>query len=158
MIIEMTIVQRPFVLDFGGAYLDQAPEFSEEVIADWQAQKIEQFGERWPEVQAILAVLGSYGIFVQDVHPGTFRLMIAGRCPGHELVGSFFPLAPGVIVPTITATIHYLPGVAYVAFLPSRPWRHCSPFHALSRIGAASGQAHRTEHRCDRGAAPAPAR
>jgi hypothetical protein len=28
--IEMTIVARPFVLDFGGAWLDEAPEFSPE--------------------------------------------------------------------------------------------------------------------------------
>ena len=40
-IIEMTIVKRPFVLDFGGAYLDHAPEFSDEVMADWRAEKVE---------------------------------------------------------------------------------------------------------------------
>src|SRR5436309_3347316 len=49
-IIEMTIVTRPFVLDFAGAYLDRAPEFSEEVMADWRAEKQEQFGPHWPEV------------------------------------------------------------------------------------------------------------
>jgi hypothetical protein len=47
-IIEMTIVSRPFVLDFAGAYLDFAPEFSQEVLADWLADKKEQFGSRWP--------------------------------------------------------------------------------------------------------------
>jgi len=40
-IIEMTIVTRPFCLDFGGAYLEKPPDFSEEVMADWQAEKIE---------------------------------------------------------------------------------------------------------------------
>jgi hypothetical protein len=35
-IIAMTLVKRPFVLDFAGAYLDGAPDFSEEVMADWQ--------------------------------------------------------------------------------------------------------------------------
>lgn len=29
--IEMTIVKPPFLLDFGDAYLDRAPEFTEEV-------------------------------------------------------------------------------------------------------------------------------
>jgi hypothetical protein len=47
-IIEMTIVVRPFVLDFAGAYLDHAPDFSEEVLADWRAEKQEQFGSRGP--------------------------------------------------------------------------------------------------------------
>jgi hypothetical protein len=69
-IIQMTVVARPFVLDFGGAFLDRAPEFSEEILADWEADKLEQFGERWPEVQAILATLQTYGVFVTDVNPG----------------------------------------------------------------------------------------
>jgi len=30
-VIEMTIVTRPFVLDFAGAYLDKRPEFSEDI-------------------------------------------------------------------------------------------------------------------------------
>ena len=69
-VIEMTIVARPFVLDFAGAYLDQAPEFSEEVMADWRAEKAEQFEGRWPEVQAILASFRSLGVIIQDVNPG----------------------------------------------------------------------------------------
>jgi len=39
LLIEMTVVIRPFVLDFGGAYLDQPVEFPEEVLADWRAEK-----------------------------------------------------------------------------------------------------------------------
>jgi hypothetical protein len=69
-VIEMTVVSRPFVLDFAGAYLDQPPDFSEEVLADWRTEKQEQFGERWPEVQAILTALEGYGVFMVDVHPG----------------------------------------------------------------------------------------
>ena len=69
-ILEMTFVTRPFVLDFGGAFLDRPPEFSEEVLADWHAQKIEEFDERWPEVQAILRILETFGVFMIDVHPG----------------------------------------------------------------------------------------
>jgi hypothetical protein len=53
-IIEMTVVSRPFVLDFGGAFLDEAPEFTEEIMVEWRADKQEQFGSRWPEVQAII--------------------------------------------------------------------------------------------------------
>jgi hypothetical protein len=69
-VIEMTVVTRPFVLDFAGTYLDQAPDFSEEVLADWHAEKQEQFGPRWPEVQAILGMLQSYGVFMVDVNLG----------------------------------------------------------------------------------------
>ena len=69
-VIEMTVVVRAFVLDFGGAFLDDAPEFPDEVLADWRSEKMEQFGPRWPEVQSILAGLQSYGIYLLDVNPG----------------------------------------------------------------------------------------
>ncbi len=68
-IIEMTIVTRPFCLDFGGAFLEKPPDFSEEVMADWRADKIEQFGKHWPEVERIIAVLEVHGIYLMDVHP-----------------------------------------------------------------------------------------
>src|SRR5436190_829484 len=42
-VIEMTIVARPFVLDFAAAYLDSRPDFSEEIWADWEKDKREQF-------------------------------------------------------------------------------------------------------------------
>lgn len=69
-VIEMTVVTRPFVLDFAGADLDRPPDFSEEVLADWRADKEEEFGPRWPEVQAILRAIEHYGIFMLDVNPG----------------------------------------------------------------------------------------
>jgi hypothetical protein len=70
LIIEMTIVVRPFVLDFAGAYLDHAPDFSEETLADWRADKQDQFGSSWPEVEAILRALEGQGIYMEDVSPG----------------------------------------------------------------------------------------
>ena len=74
-VLEMTVVTRPFVLDFAGAYLDFGPEFSEEVLADWHAEKQEQFERHWPEVQAILRELeGRYGIFLIDVTPNNIAL------------------------------------------------------------------------------------
>jgi hypothetical protein len=74
LIIEMSVVTTPYVLDFAGAYLDWKPDFSEEVMADWQADKQEQFGKRWPEVLAILASLESYGIYMEDVSPSNISL------------------------------------------------------------------------------------
>jgi hypothetical protein len=70
LVIEMTVVKRPFVLDFAGAFLDRAPDFPEEVMDDWRAEKQEQFGAHWPEVQAILRALEVYGVFMVDVNPG----------------------------------------------------------------------------------------
>lgn len=71
-VIEMTVVAKPYLLDFADAYLDAAPEFPDEVIAQWHEDKIEQFGERrWEEAQMVLAVLrGHYGIHLVDITPG----------------------------------------------------------------------------------------
>jgi hypothetical protein len=68
-IIEMTIVTPPFVLDFAGARLDIPPDFSEEVWAEWEAEKLEQFGGRWPDVRAVLGALEELDIYVLDVSP-----------------------------------------------------------------------------------------
>jgi hypothetical protein len=75
--IEMTVVSRPFVLDFVGAYLDLPPEYPEEVMAEWAIEKREQFGEQWNEVQAILRALEAYGVFMMDVNPGNISFAVA---------------------------------------------------------------------------------
>ena len=69
LIVEMTIVTRPFVLDFAGAYLDCPPEFSDEIWQEWEAQKREQFDVRWPKVLEVLGVLESLDIYMIDVSP-----------------------------------------------------------------------------------------
>jgi len=69
-VIQMTIVTRPFVLDFAGVYLGKPPDFSEETLAEWTRDKQEQFGPRWSEVQAILRSLQGHGIYLMDVNPG----------------------------------------------------------------------------------------
>src|SRR5262245_14374129 len=35
-VLEMSVVTRPFVLDFAGAYLDHPPDFSETIWAEWE--------------------------------------------------------------------------------------------------------------------------
>lgn len=67
--VEMTIVTRPFVLDFAGAWLDSPLQFPDEIWADWEQQKREQFGSRWPVVQAVLGELESMDIHMVDVSP-----------------------------------------------------------------------------------------
>jgi len=68
-VIEMSIVTRPFVLDFAGAYLDIPPDFSDEIWAEWEIEKREQFEMRWATVQDVLGALEDLDIHMIDVSP-----------------------------------------------------------------------------------------
>ena len=68
-VVELTIVERPFVLDFAAAYLDVRPEFPADVWADWEAEKSEQFEGRWPVVQKVIEAFEELGIYLLDVSP-----------------------------------------------------------------------------------------
>jgi len=69
LVLEMTIVQQPFVLDFAESYLEAPPEFSDDVWLHWEAEKQEQFDERWPTVEKVLGELEDLGIHMLDVSP-----------------------------------------------------------------------------------------
>jgi serine kinase of HPr protein (carbohydrate metabolism regulator) len=68
-IIEMTIVTRPFVLDFAGAYLDAPPRFSDEIWAEWESGRQEQFEAHWWQVKQVLDALEEWDIYMVDVSP-----------------------------------------------------------------------------------------
>ncbi|HEY8746344.1 MAG TPA: hypothetical protein VIM11_00110 [Tepidisphaeraceae bacterium] len=71
MVLELTVVERPFLLDFGAARLDSAPDFPADVLETWEQEKIEQFGDHWPHTAAIIDWLRVHaGIYLLDVHPG----------------------------------------------------------------------------------------
>lgn len=74
-ILEMTIVKRPFVLDFAGAHLDGCPEFDAEIWADWETEKREQFEERWPLVERIRDAFETLGIYLLDVSPSNIGFL-----------------------------------------------------------------------------------
>ncbi|MBI4661856.1 MAG: hypothetical protein HY735_23800 [Verrucomicrobia bacterium] len=74
-VIEMTIVKRPFVLDFAAAYLDARPEFPEDVWTEWETEKREQFETRWPAVQEVLAAFEELGIYLLDVSPSNIAFL-----------------------------------------------------------------------------------
>ncbi len=74
LVLEMTIVSPPYVLDFGGAYLENVAVFPDDVMADWLAENREQFSDDWPAAQAILRILETYGIFVVDVNPNNIAV------------------------------------------------------------------------------------
>lgn len=72
LVIEMTVVGKPYLLDFANAHLDEAPEFPDEVIEQWHEEGIERFGAaRWERVQLVIATLrGQCGVIFHDVNPG----------------------------------------------------------------------------------------
>jgi hypothetical protein len=74
-VIEMTIVTRPFVLDFAGAYVGAPPEFSEDIWAEWEAEKREQFGPRWTAVRAVMNAFEGLGIYLVDVSPNNIAFL-----------------------------------------------------------------------------------
>ena len=72
--LSMTIVMPPFVLDFAGAYLDSAPEFSEEIWEEWTRKNQEQFGADWLMARRILGELEDLGIHMHDPSPANAPL------------------------------------------------------------------------------------
>ena len=68
--IEMSIVDRPFIVDFAQAYLDAPPEFPDEVWEERMETWRERYEEEWPAVQRALWDLEQLGIYYLDVHRG----------------------------------------------------------------------------------------
>lgn len=73
LVIEMTIVFPSCNLDFAKSYVDHPPDFSPEVLADWQSETESLFGDRWSVVTSILGWLRSYGIYYFDAKPTNIR-------------------------------------------------------------------------------------
>lgn len=72
-IVEMGFVSPPYLLDFGKAYLDVAPDYytSETKMADCDAERRENFGDdHWQVVRQIHACLKQVGIYYMDTKPG----------------------------------------------------------------------------------------
>lgn len=74
-VIEMSIVTRPFVLDFAGAYLDTPPAFADEIWAEWEAEKRDQFDFHWQKVIAVLSALEGINIYLVDVSPSNIAFV-----------------------------------------------------------------------------------
>ena len=68
-VLEMTVVQQPFVLDFAEVRLDFPLEFPDDIWASWLEEKQEQFGERWPIVKRVLGEFEALDIYLLDVSP-----------------------------------------------------------------------------------------
>ena len=73
-VIEMTLVKPPFIVDFASAFLDQPPDFSEDVIAHWHEEIRDRFGERFADVMTVLDALArEAGVYLLDVHPHNLK-------------------------------------------------------------------------------------
>jgi len=70
LVLEMSIVTPPYLLDFASAFLDVRPDFSQEVEQEWQRNIQESFGDRFGEVMAALEALErDAGVILLDIHP-----------------------------------------------------------------------------------------
>jgi hypothetical protein len=70
--IEMTVVSRPFVLDFAGAKWPwEIPDFGEDVMEDYHARLREYFGPNWADALHVAAMFKlATGFELTDLHPG----------------------------------------------------------------------------------------
>ncbi|MFT3784983.1 MAG: hypothetical protein QM770_02295 [Tepidisphaeraceae bacterium] len=72
--LEMTIVRPPFVLDFASAWLDDAPEYSEDVMQHWFDEIHEKFEARASVVFDLIdRFRDEHGIHLLDIHPGNIK-------------------------------------------------------------------------------------
>lgn len=70
--IEMSIVERPFVLDFAGARRpEEVPDFEEHVIEEHMRQLGELFGDRRADALHVAEMFRqATGFVLLDIHPG----------------------------------------------------------------------------------------
>jgi len=73
LVVEMLVVTPPFLLDFAKAHLDSSPEFPAETMREWEGEGMENFGDRWPDVKAVLWSLRQLGIYYFDAKPGNIH-------------------------------------------------------------------------------------
>ena len=69
LIVEMSTVSPPYILDFGKVYFDSPPVYEDGVWEEALTEQAELFGSRWPEVEVALDFLESIGIYYVDAKP-----------------------------------------------------------------------------------------
>ncbi len=75
-IIEMGIVEPPFLLDFGTSSTDVEPDFTPEVWEDWWARVEDSFEERFVEAEAVFYHLKrQLKIWHLDLRPSNLRFV-----------------------------------------------------------------------------------
>lgn len=71
-VIEMSIVERPFILDFAGAIRSrEVPDFEQHVIEEHIEHIRDLFGNRWADALHVAEVFRqTTGFVLLDIHPG----------------------------------------------------------------------------------------
>lgn len=90
-VLEMTMVERPFVLDFASARLDEPFDFSAEVMEEWWERKRDDFGPDWGAAVGILRALEKLGVYMTDVHPGNIGFVNSPGRQGKRTASSSSP-------------------------------------------------------------------
>lgn len=73
-IVEMEVVNPPYILDFASAYLDRKPPYDLEQMEEWEEERAELFGEDWPRVRSVLSRFRAIGVHLVDVKPGNITV------------------------------------------------------------------------------------
>jgi hypothetical protein len=74
-VIEMEIVEAPFLLDFGKAHLDHCP-YTQKDLEEWIKEYEELWGEKhWKIVWALVRKLRAQGIYYMDPNPRNIRFV-----------------------------------------------------------------------------------
>lgn len=75
MIVEVDIVQPPYLLDFGKAYINEVPPFTSEQLAEYYGSLGEKFRKfDIPRIRKICRILSGLGIEYLDARPSNIRL------------------------------------------------------------------------------------
>lgn len=68
--IEMTIVNPPYLLDFGKSRVDSVEDFPDEVWSDWMQGLQDKFGSRFEDALNVFEVLKHrWGVYYLDINP-----------------------------------------------------------------------------------------
>lgn len=68
-VLELGIVQPPYILDFGKCYLNAPPTYPEETVREAEEHSRELFEDRWPIVAKLLQKLEAYQVYYIDANP-----------------------------------------------------------------------------------------
>ena len=75
LVVEMEIVQPPYLLDFGKAYIDRPSPFTQEELASYEAALAGHFRvSDLARVKKVCRILRSYGIEYLDANQNKIRL------------------------------------------------------------------------------------
>lgn len=76
LVLEISYVSPPYIIDFGKCYLDTEPDYTEEVKADDERKYHDIWGDddRWKQIKRLMRKLKmATGIYYQDPKPGNIR-------------------------------------------------------------------------------------